>query len=134
MTEIRKRSEYYRRMAEELIQAEPELAYIRESTVAIAFLESNKKKIENGKIIFGECERVLSKNQWAMPFDFTITMFKPNINLLTKEQERMVMFHELLHVGIKQEDESEKYYVVPHDLEDFKLIIDKFGTDYLQKG
>ncbi len=128
--EYRKRSEYFRRMAEDLIKREPELAYIKDSMVIIAYLESNKKKIENGKVVLGQCEKVMSKNQWAMQFDFTITIFAPNVEGLTEEQLKMVMFHELLHIGIEQEDESDRYYIVPHDLEDFKLIIDKFGTDY----
>ena len=41
------------------------------------------------------------------------------------------MFHELLHVGIEPGPEgSEIYSVRKHDLEDFKLIIDKYGTEW----
>jgi hypothetical protein len=41
------------------------------------------------------------------------------------------MFHELLHVEIEPGPEgSEIYSVRKHDLEDFKLIIDKYGTDW----
>ena len=37
----------------------------------------------------------------------------------------------MLHVGIEEnEDGTENYSVKPHDLEDFKLVIDKFGTDW----
>ena len=39
----------------------------------------------------------------------------------------MVLFHELLHVGIKKDG---TLFVRPHDLEDFKLVINKFDTDW----
>lgn len=43
----------------------------------------------------------------------------------------VLLFHELLHVGIEfAADGSELYSVKGHDLEDFKLIIDRFGTDW----
>ena len=128
--ETRQRSEKYKAIAEALIQKEPALEYIKDSGVRIAYLESNYKKNKEGKTGLGECERVLAKNKWAIDYDFTITLFNPNIGGLTEEQLGMVMFHELLHVGIEAGDESDRYYIRPHDLEDFKMIIDRFGTDY----
>ncbi|MBP5792563.1 MAG: hypothetical protein J6W46_02820, partial [Spirochaetaceae bacterium] len=61
----------------------------------------------------------------------TITLFKKNLVGLSADQIRIVMFHELLHVGIEQGPEGDEIYSVrKHDLEDFKLIIDKYGTDW----
>ena len=128
----RKINEQYKKIAENLIATEPELAYIRNSSARIAYLESGFAK-KKGKdiIVNGQCEKVQTKNQWAINYDFTITLFLPNIKEFTEDQIRILLFHELLHVGIEYEDDgSEKYYIRPHDLEDFMLIIDKYGTSW----
>ena len=51
----------------------------------------------------------------------------------TEDQMRILLFHELLHIGIEfTEDGQEKYSIKPHDYEDFKIIIDRYGTDWSQ--
>lgn len=122
----------YEAIAEELINKEPELAYIKNSRVKITYLESDQcRKAGKDKLVLGECEKVQAKNKWAITCDFTITLFKNNLIGLSEEQIKMVIFHELLHVGIEQGAEGEELYsVTPHDLEDFKIIIDRFGTEW----
>lgn len=122
----------YERIAKELIEQEPELRYIKDSRVKITFLESDQAK-KNGpdKLVLGECEKVAAKNRWAITADFTITIFKNNCVGMTADQMRVLLFHELLHVGIEQgPDGDEIYSVRKHDLEDFKTIIDRYGTDW----
>ena len=121
----------YKRIAENLINTVPELAYIKDSSVKIAYLESDQaKKADKEKIVLGECEKVQSKNRWAIDYDFTITLFEPNLFGLKDKQIEIVLFHELLHVGIDYGENGEVYSVRKHDLEDFKIIIDKYGTDW----
>lgn len=126
----------YEEIAQELIDNEPELAYIKNSQVKIAFLESDQsKKADKDKLVLGECEKVAAKNKWAINYDFTITLFRNNLIGLTLDQIRIVLFHELLHVGIEQgPDETEIYNVRKHDLEDFKIIIDRFGTEWAKNA
>lgn len=130
--EARQLNQNYREIAEKLINTEPELAYIKNSSVRIAFLESNQaKKADKDKLVLGECEKVAAKNKWAIAYDFTITLFRENLIGLTAEQIRIVLFHELLHICIEHDmDGDESYSVRKHDLEDFKIIIDKYGTDW----
>lgn len=129
--EHRQINDKYEGIAEKLIETEPELAYIKNSSVKITYLESDaNKKSDKEKIVLGECEKVQAKNRWAIDADFTITLFTPNIAGLSDEQIKIVLFHELLHVGIGCGDEGEVYHVKKHDLEDFKYIIDRFGTDW----
>jgi len=60
-----------------------------------------------------------------------LLFFTPCVEGFTDKQKRILIFHELLHVGVDaDEDGCEKYRTVPHDLEDFKLIIDRFGVDW----
>lgn len=130
--EHRQINENYRAIAEKLIAQEPALAYIKDSRVKITYLESDStKKDGRERLVLGECEKVAAKNRWAIPSDFTITLFRNNLVGLSEEQIRIVLFHELLHVGIELgADGEEAYSVRKHDLEDFKEIIDRYGTDW----
>lgn len=125
-------NENYQRIAESLLDTEPDLEHIKDSRVRIAYLESDQcRRDGKDRLVLGECEKVAAKNRWAINYDFTITLFRNNLVGLSADQIRTVMFHELLHVGIEPgPDGDETYGVRKHDLEDFKLIIDKFGTDW----
>lgn len=124
-------NEDYAEIAADLIKTEEALAYIANSNATIVYLSSEHKKTQDGKTVLGQCEKVAEKYKWGIPADFTITLFEPNLAGMTDEQKKIVLFHELLHVGIEfNGDGSESYSIIPHDLEDFKLIIDKFGTDW----
>lgn len=126
----------YEAIAEQLIQQEPELKYIKDSRVKITYLESDQcKKNGNDRYVLGECEKVAAKNRWAITSDFTITLFKNNLIGLSEDQIKIVLFHELLHVCIELGADGEEIYSVEkHDLEDFKIIVDRFGTDWAKPG
>lgn len=124
-------NERYAEIGANLIKKEPALEHIRNSKATIVYLSSEHKKGHDGKKVFAQCEKVAQKYKWSVPCDFTITVFEPNVEGFTDEQIEILLFHELLHVGITQNDDgTETYSCVPHDLEDFKLIIDRFGTDW----
>lgn len=121
----------YAVIADNLIRHEPSLQHIMNSNVAIIYLASDYAKTSKGKLVFGQCEKVADKYKWGIPADFTITVFEPNVEKFTDDQIRTLLHHELLHVGIdKKADGSESYSIVDHDIEDFKLILDKYGTDW----
>ena len=117
-------SEYYTDLAKQVIDAEPDLDYLKTAPVTIVYLESSHAKKGKGKLILGQCEKVQEKNKWGIPADFTITIFEPNVAGMTEDQLKILLFHELLHIGRDYESTT------PHDLEDFKIIIDRFGVDW----
>jgi len=123
--------EEYAEMAKKIIDDEPILTDIANSHATIVYLGSDNPKTGKGKTIFAEAEKVQDKNKWAIPADFTITVFEPNTKDFTEDQMRILLFHELLHIGIEfTEDGQEKYSIRPHDYEDFKIIIDRYGTEW----
>ena len=131
MEESRHINEEYSKIGMELIKSEQLLDDIRQSEATIIYLSSDKEKKSKGKTVFAECEKINSKYKWAIPCDFTITVYEPNVIALNDEQMRILIFHELLHVGIEyMNDGSEKYSVKPHDVEEFRAIIDRFGIDW----
>lgn len=131
MEETRSINEEYSKIGMELIKSEELLSDIRQSEATIIYLSSDKEKKSKNKLVLGECEKINPKYKWAIPCDFTITIYEPNVIALSDEQMRILIFHELLHVGIEYlNDGSEKYSVKPHDVEEFRAIIDRFGIDW----
>lgn len=123
-------SEEYKRIGEELILTAPELDKLRESAVNIVFLGSDYEKKSKGRTVFGECEKIPGKYRWAIDYDMSITIYEPNVERFSQEQLKILLLHELMHVGVKEDGNEETYYVVPHDIEDFRAIIDKYGMDW----
>lgn len=131
MMENRSINEEYSQIAHDLIENEPILNDIKESEVTILYLSSDYEKKSKGKIVCGECEKIPDKYKWSIPADFTITIYEPNVIGFTDEQMKILILHELLHVGIKFTDNGdESYFIKPHDIEDFRQIIDKYGLDW----
>lgn len=133
--EARELNRNYQKIAEELIDTEPALAYIKDSRARIAYLQSDSaKKDGKDRVVHGECEKVAPKNKWAIDYDFTITLYFNNNIGMSEAQLRVLMFHELLHVGIDHNSEGgEVYGIRKHDLQDFREIVDRYGVDWAGK-
>ncbi len=126
VSDIRRLSELYAAIGQELIDTEESLAPLRGAPVTIAYLASEGDPKAAGKTVQGKCEKIADKYKWGIPADFTITLFEPNIEYMTEDQIRILIFHELLHLQVDGDDVR----IVGHDLEDFKEIIDRFGTEW----
>lgn len=132
MAESRTLNEHYAELGQALIDGEEVLAHIRESEASIAYLGSDYAKRSRGRTVYGECERVADKNKWAIPADFLIVVYEPNCAGMDDEHLSRLIFHELLHVGIELDDNGiEKHSIRPHDLEDFRECVDKWGVDWI---
>ena len=125
--DVRHISEEYAEIGAALIATMDELSDLRAGDVSIVYLGSEAKKTSKGKTVFGVCEKVADKYKWGIPCDFTITIFEPNVEGFTEEQLQILIFHELLHIGVTEDG---SHYIRPHDLEDFKAIIDRYGTGW----
>ena len=130
MADNRTINEQYAAIGQRLIETEEILEQIRNSQATIVFLSSQHKKIESGKEVHAQCERIQDKYKWGLPADYTITVFEPNCRGFTQEQLEILIFHELLHIKIEYKDGEEKYSIFAHDLEDFRYIIDRFGSHW----
>lgn len=129
--ETRSINEHYAEIAAKIIDEEDSLIDVANSHATIVYLSSDRECKSKDKITHAVCEKVADKNKWAIPCDFTITVYEPNVVGFTEDQLRILLFHELLHVGIEfTEDGEEKYSIKPHDYEDFKIITDRYGTDW----
>ena len=134
MSETRTVCEKYAEMAQTLIEQDDSLVNIRNSKAKIAYLSSDLAKTDKGRIVYGQCEKVADKYKWGIDADFMITLFDPNLEGKSDAIIERVLFHELLHVGVEfAPDGGERYSVTPHDLEDFKECIDRWGTSWVEE-
>jgi hypothetical protein len=122
----RRINEEYKEIMRELILVRPELEDLKGGDVTIICLSSGHEKKKGDKKVLGQTEKISEKYKWGIPCDFTITIFEPNIEGFTEDQVKILILHELLHIGV----DAERLFIKPHDLEDFKAIIDEFGTDW----
>lgn len=124
------RNQEYEQIAQDLVHTIPGLEYIKESPVSFVVLSSSEEKKSHGKIVFGECQKIDPKYKWYIPYDFQIVIYDVNIMDFDERQLRILIEHELRHIGINQDGNEPRYFVVPHDIEEFNAIIETYGIDW----
>lgn len=130
MADFRQINEDYAEIVKEIIAENDHFAALRNAECNIVCLSSNYAKKGAKTIIHAQCERVADKYKWSIPADYTITVFEPNIAGFNREQIKILLEHELMHIDIVPTDAGVKFGIRPHDLEDFKYIIDNYGVDW----
>lgn len=130
MGEVRRIDELYAEVGAKLIETMPLLAKVKEAAPGIIYLASNAKKKTKGKNVLGECERVQSKNKWAIPAEYEIIIYEPNITGITENQLKVLIYHELLHIEITYSNGDTVFGTKAHDVGEFKDIIERYGVDW----
>ena len=125
------KSKEYRDIAQRVIKSHADLKWIKDAKVRIGYCSSDLDKKQVDKLVFADCRKVPDLYKAFIPYDFIICVYESNAMLLTDEQKEILMYHELLHCGIKP---SGELYVVPHDVEEFDKIIDKYGLHWAGWG
>lgn len=113
-------------LAEKIISAMPELNIIRDYDAKIGYVRSFEAKRDKGKQINADCRKVNGTYTAYLPFDFIITFYDPNIYHMSENQKKILMLHELRHIGIGERG----FRIENHDVEDFRDILDRFGIDW----
>jgi len=123
-------SELYSRLAEEVIREHIDLQWIRKSDISIGYVESDREKKSSGGLVLGEC--FLVKDPWSAycPHDFVIVVYAPNVAGLKETQLKILLYHELLHVDMDEKRGEPVYRVRPHDVEEFREVINQYGLDW----
>mgnify|MGYP006976753391 CR=1 FL=1 len=115
-----------RTLAEAIINRTPELSFIKDFGIKIGYVRSWEKKRDKGRIIHADCRKVGKVYGAFLPFDFIITFYEPNIGHMTDNQRKILMFHELKHIGVGEKG----YRIEPHDIEDFESILSRYGLNW----
>lgn len=125
--EVCEKSKELKMLGRAVLKDRPDLAWINEARIRIAYAMSSKEKMSSGRMVYAECHKVKPLYQAFIPYDFIIVFYEPHTMLMTEEQKEILMYHELLHVGM---DENGTMKIQPHDIEDFRTILDEYGMDW----
>ncbi len=133
--EVRTVSEEYEKIGMELIEKHPVLEnlkrFIQAERIKLIFLESTKARKSTSGTVYADCEKIADSKRWAIDADFVITVYKPNVQVFTKEQIKVLLLHELMHIGVEiTEKGTLKKYNVPHSVQDFRFILEKYGLNW----
>lgn len=120
----------YKDVADKVIAEHEDLHWLDTASVSIGFLASDKSKKSKGREVLGECIKVRDLYRAYIPHEFIVVIYEPNVSYLTDEQLEILIYHELLHVGVDDTTGEPRLQIVPHDIEDFRKVIDRYGIDW----
>ena len=123
-------SEKYAALAAVVIEEHEDLHWLRQSDIDIGYAGSDVEKKRGGKYVLGECHLVPDPWTAWCPHDFAIVIYEPNIEGMSEDQLKILLYHELLHVDMDERNGKPVYKIRPHDVEEFREIIDKYGIDW----
>lgn len=124
-------SELFTQLGRELIHTDLALEELYESDARVLFFQSNKIKSSHGRLILGQCEKVIQKYKQFIDADFIVTLYLPNIQGLDEKRIKVLLLHELLHAGARVDKKGDwQFYIRPHDIEEFSLIKERYGLDW----
>jgi hypothetical protein len=118
-----------RQLAEMIINKFPRFQIIPEYDIRIGYVLSQEKP-PGTKTKYADCTKVKLKYQAWLPFDFIITFYEPNTETLSENQRKILMLHELRHIGIGEKG----LRLVEHEIEDFESILKDYGIKWNYYG
>lgn len=113
-------------IAQEVIAIHNDLAIIPELNVRVGYVRSFERKQSKGRIIFGDCRKVTTVYGAYVPYDFIITLYALNTNILNDDQIKILLWHELKHIKLGDRGLT----LAPHDVEEFDEIILQHGVHW----
>ncbi len=113
-------------LGETIINRFPQFIFIKEFNIKIGYVRAYENKSAKGRAVFADCRKITSSYQAYLPYDFLITFYDPCVAILTTNQKKLVMYHELRHIEMTQKG----FGVRPHDIEDFEEILQSFGLKW----
>ena len=117
-------------IVQQIIAEEPDFMDIRVAQPKICVLDCMLVKKSEGRLVFADIKAVPDQYKALCDMDYIITVYTRNIFLLTDEQFKILLEHELRHVSITTGKRGIVYGTVGHDFEDFYAIIDKYGIEW----
>lgn len=118
---------------QDLIEKEPSLNKIKHWAIRIEIVYNEKPKTSKGRPVIAAIERVPDLYREITLLDYVITLHKPCLEGLNREQVRIAIFEQLLKVKIDEQADGSDVLdmsLKAYDYEGFKEIIDRYGSDW----
>lgn len=118
-------------MIKTLCEKQPEALWcVKPDTIAVLGIENKERNEKSNtlatiKSVRGAEKAIFQINN--IPTRYVIVVYWSDFNSWTLRQKQWILFHELLHVHLDFEK------TINHDCEDFKIILDKVGINWVQK-
>ncbi len=113
-------------LGEKVIATMPDLQFISTYNIKIGYLVSYEHKRNGTKIIHADCRKIANVYTAYLPFHFIVTFYLANISYMTENQQKLLMYHELRHIGVGPKG----LRIEPHDIEDFESIVKQYGMNW----
>ena len=118
---------------EDLISTKASLERLLHWAIRIQVVYTDKAKSHKGKPIIATIERVPDLYREITLLDYIITIYKPSLAGLSKDQIRIALFEQLLKIQIDETADGSDIHELGlkgFDYEGFKEIIDEYGSDW----
>jgi predicted metallopeptidase len=119
-------SDELKELGEKVISKRLELHFINEYDIKVGYVISYEAKRDKGRSVNADCRKVNGPYQAYLPFDFVITFYEPNVYHMSDNQKKILMLHELRHIGIGMRG----LRIENHDIEDFYSLLKEFGMQW----
>jgi len=101
-------------------------SHLRNANIECLF--TNKGRKRGGKTVIATCEAVNPTYNYLTNVDFIITIYDKVWEQLADKEKKYVLDHELYHAFVGENKNGEPVYkTVPHDLEEFNEIVERYG-------
>ena len=119
-------SEKYKDIADDIISEVDDIKFLKD--VPVVFLACDKEKKIHSHRIHAECIKIPEIYRTISEFIFAIIVYEPNCENFDDGQFRILIEHELRHIGSK----NGKPCIIPHDIErgEFTAIAEKYGENW----
>lgn len=114
-------------LAKTVIEEHDDLKHLDNPSLRIVYMYCDKDKTSNGRKVYADTTKLNDKTKAVAGCDFIITFYKQVCATLDNEKMKILMYHELRHVGFK----DGKFSIIPHDVEDFQSIVETHGMNWV---
>jgi hypothetical protein len=102
---------------------------LRNCKIKCLFYDKPRKR--SGKVILATAEAVSPKFNYLTGIDFIISVYVEAWGIMVDQEKKALLDHELTHCFIGENKDGEPVYtILPHDVEDFRVIIERYGADW----
>lgn len=116
------KAEDIKKIAEEVLNISNELKYINLENIEFCRI---LKQTKQGEHLFAFCQRLSDLSRFICRKDYVL-VFYPIFDTLKDEQKKYIVEHEMRHI------DPENKKVISHDFAEFRVMVKKFGLDYLE--
>lgn len=113
-------------LVEELVAAHHD--HLAEARIALVWVH-NVKPDRDGHLVLGKARKISQREQLWNEHDFSIELNEFAWRELKVEQRRALVDHELCHLAVDQDEETEEetFRIRKHDLEEFNAVVRRHG-------